>query len=404
MKLRQSLAALLIVAAAASGHAHDAAPAAAGSPCAHAAGVDAGTPVAEVPDYLGGDGAADPAEDARAEAVTQLNYHAAVAAQLGTSPDPRDWALATVVTSLAAGLEDVLLPNGASTNQSDALLGRALDALPNDTLVLWIAIERSNRGNSLWHETALARLREQEADNAAVWIEVLNDAAKRHDEAAVDSALTHMAASRAFDGHFVDQMKAVADVYRRFPLPDELLAAQQARTPGLSAEDAATTSALAMTTALALPGFQHLVNACRVDPTSGRNRNRAGDCATIGRLLASRADTLLASRIGPALLRASQTYVDADVSAARNIDWIYDQYTSLLPTDENDEAAITRFQAYVADWIATGSEVEAMHRAALRAGLAATPPDGWVDRLSPFSAARLRSARTAASASNPNDG
>ena len=393
MKLRQALTGLLIAAATASTHAHDMAAAAAGS-CAHAAVVAADTPVAEAPDYLAGDDAADHTQDARAEAVTRhLNYHTDVAAQLGASPDPRDWALATVVTTLGSGLEDVLLPEGAaSTNPSDELLGRALEALPNDTLVLWIAIERGDRGNTHWHKTALARLREQETDNAAVWIAVVNDAAKRHDEAAVEASLKRMAASRVFDGHFVDQMKAVADVYRRFPMPAEMVAESGAGSAD-SAEAGATTGALAVTAAIALPGFQPLVNACRVDPASRRNRERASDCAAIGRLLAARADTLLASRIGPVLLRVSKTYVDADVDAARVDDWTYHNFTSLLPTDENDPAAFERFHAYVADWIATRSELEAMRRMTLRAGLAATPPDDWIDRLSPFSEERLRSDR-----------
>lgn len=392
MNLQRSFAVLLIAAAAAAGHAQDTAPVTPDS-CTHSAGAASDAAVVETPDYL----ASDDADDARVEAITRnLRYHRAVAAQLGESPDPHDWALATVVMSLESGLEGVVLPKGsASTSASDTLFGRALEALPSDTLVLWIAIKRSDDGNRRWRETALPRLREQEPDNAAVWIEVLNDATKRHDETTVNTALKHMATSSVFDGHFADQMKAVADVYRRFPPPDEMLGAQRAGSAKASAERVATTSALAMTAALALPSFQHLVNACRIDPASGRNRDRAADCATIGRMLAARADTLIASRIGPALLRVSQTYVEADVAAARAADWIYDGYTSLLPTDEDDGAAIERFQSYVAEWIATGSEIEAMRRMALRAGLAPTPPDDWVDRMSPFSEERLRNDRPA---------
>jgi hypothetical protein len=155
-------------------------------------------------------------------------------------------------------------------------------------------------------------------------------------------------------------------------------------------------SALAMTAAAALPSFQPLVNSCRVDPASGRHRDRAPDCAAIGRLLAAHGDTLVATRLGPALLRVSQTYVDADLAAARGGDWIYDRFTLLLPTEEDDAAAGERLTAFVADWIESRSEFEAMRHMALRAGLAPAPPDDWVDRLSPFAEERLRGDRQAA--------
>lgn len=397
MKLLQSIAAGLLLAASLTARAESAGETADGS-CEHPAEADAtDTSAVSMPDYVAeGDVAADASDvDAnsdRADAMARnLDYHRTMATRLAASPDPHDWALATVVMSLEAGLEEIVLRrNRTSPKPSDTLLGRALDSLPNDPLVLWVAVERGERGGIQRRDQALLRLQELEPDNAAVWMEVLAAAASRHDEAAIGLALARMAMSREYNSHFADQMKAVAGVYLRFPPPAELLVAGETAATKPSAETVVAAQALAMTTATAMPSFQHLVNACRVDPASGRNRDRVADCATVGRLLAAHGDSLVAARIGPAVLRVSQTYTADDQREARDFDWIYSQYLAALPTEESPQAA-ERFARHFDDWIASGSEIEAMRRTVARAGLATSPPDDWVDRYSQFSEERQRS-------------
>jgi hypothetical protein len=394
MKLQQSIAALLIAVAAAACHAGGAATAAA----AACTPPELATPPARSTSAGGSAATADAACDPDAAAMrAQAAYHDALHDLLAQSADPRDWALATLVHAFGSRIAPQ-----QRDRADDALLGRALAATPDDALVSWIALERSGRGRAAWRSAALQRLRTQEPDNAAVWLEILTDAARRDDAAGVDAALARMAASGTFDGHFADLLNAVAGAFRRLPAPDAIVAQSTVKHAPPSADTAPIAAAFALTAAAALPAFQPLVNACRVDPANGRHRDRARDCAAAGRIMAAHADTLIASRIGPAVLRVAQTYTDDDVRAARSIDWAYSHYLAMIPTDEADPAFPAQIAVYFADWVDTGSEVEAMRRAALRAGVAADPPAHWIDRYSPFSAERLDSDRSAAAVSAAN--
>lgn len=387
MKLEQSLAAVLAMAAMAcsAGFAGQPSPESADSADSATQPADAAT--------------AQEADDANDAAANEASFRAwndyqkSVADSLARSPDPRDWALAAVVQRM-----DFADRSPASEEKTDGslkraysareekrhdLLQRAFDSAQDDRLVQWMAVREGATDD---RRLALERLRTHEADNAAVWIEVLVDAAKGHDEPAVGEALVRMAGSTAFDGHLGELIKAVRDVYRRYPVPEQLLAQSQ---PTATPEDLATINAFAVTAASGSPGFQHLVNACRIDPATGRNSARRNDCATIGRLLMTRSDTLLTNRIGASILRISKSYTDDDMRAARNDDWIYSSYQSLVPT-EGDAAAVARIAAYQSDWIESGSEMEAMRRATARAGIAPEPPEDWTDRQGIFSEERFR--------------
>ena len=398
MKLLQSLMAALLVAAGLVGNAAETTAAGAGS-CDRPATPDAtAASIVSVPAYAAdasaGDGA-DEATDPQAEAAARAwtDYQQAVASGLAASPDPRDWALAAVFDRMA-----IELPASRSNGDGSALLRRALAAAGDDTVVLWV-VALGDSANGELRGRALQRLRVREPGNAAVWLADLTDATRRNDNTAVRAALTQIAVSATFASHQSDVLRALIDAYRRFPPPAELLSVDSAHP--LSADGFARVSATAISEAIGLPGFQPLVNACRIDTTSGRNVERSADCAAAGRLLATHADTLLATHMGQAVLRAAKTYSDDDVRTARAGDWIYTQFTATLPTEE-DATSLARFAAYQDDWIATGNELEAMRRAAQRAGIASQPPDGWVDRMSPLSARRIEQdvARSAISVGN----
>jgi hypothetical protein len=338
------------------------------------------TAIATTPDYLAGNDEIQ-APDPKAEAAEKawLDYQASVLDALRHSPAPRDWALSTV-----AGLTFDRQPADV---ERDALLKRAMAAAPDDALVQWVAVMRLSPG-AVESAAPLRRLQLLEPDNAAVWLETLIPAQKRNDAAGVDRVLNRMASSGRFDGHFIDLSRALLDVYQRTP-PAAAVAAQD--DPFRSARAAPYAYAAAITSATALPAFQDLLNACRVDPRTGANAQRSIDCAAAGRLMAARSDTLLASRIGLTLLRLSRTFSDEDVSQARTQDWLREQFTAklLAAAGSPDESSAEDMITYQADWMQTGSEVEAMRRAVARAGTPVTPPDDWTDKLSPFSEDRF---------------
>jgi hypothetical protein len=380
MKLQQSFAAMVLLAAIA-GHA-EASSAPASSSSVHTASPPAAAATQSASQNAAqAEGAVEDAQT-KARASAWFAYRRSVIDALSASPDPRDWALAA------------LLPDhdGDGTNlhpHASALLDRALPLAGDDRLVLWIATVQNTDGKSAAHLTALQRLRDIEPENAAVWIVVLDDATARKDDDAIGAALRRMADARRFDTRTAQLAKAVTDVFRRYPVSPELIESLSDRESKPTSEAIAVTTALAVTGAVGMPGFQHLVNACQVVAAGAKNISRRDDCGAAGRLLMLHSDTLVASRIGMAVLRVSKTYESADLEAARSNDWIYDQYLSTVPTEENEQA-LAWATAYQRDWIETGSELEAMRRAMTRAGIALAPPDNWTDTKSVFTEERLR--------------
>jgi hypothetical protein len=328
----------------------------------------------QVPDYT--EAVADEAPDPQETAMrtTWQNYQDSLVDALSHSSDPRDWAL-TAMAKLKFGVDD--------HTADEHLIERAMRAAPNDVLVQWIAM---NRGETT-HDTALQTLHGLEPDNAAVWIEDLNAATKRKDDAGVNAALAKASAARRYDSHIVDFLKAATEIYLHNPVPDAYLAAAPKEMQPLGKDEFAYAYAGAITMAVALSSFQHLVNACRIDPASGKHSARAADCAAIGRLLMAAGDTLIANRIGASLLRVSRAYTEEDVGLGRDLDWVYQRYTDTLSEQRNKDVGIA-WVAHYHDWIDTRSELESLRRELVRNGIAATPPADWVDGASLFSAER----------------
>jgi hypothetical protein len=323
----------------------------------------------------------DPAADADAQAAQKLwqAYQTSVFQALAASSDPHDWALATLVYSDALA--------GDSAEQRRALIERAVAGLPDDPMVLSIALEQA-RGqfSKSTGDDALQSLQILEADNAAVWDEVLVRAAKINDVGGVDTALARMAASTKFDTHWTDALKQLLVAYGRHPVPEEYIRLAYKDSPRMSGSNAARLAATNTWLAMALPALQYTLNACRVNQATGENASRAGDCATVGRLMATQGDILLVNRIGLAVLRVSLTFTQEDIRQARPDDWVYHQYSLVAGQDSADYP-----RNYQEDWFESGSEIGAMRRRLLRAGISVVPPDHWVDNNSVFSEERLHS-------------
>jgi hypothetical protein len=353
------------------GFAADAPDASTGGACTHEIPQSQASAI-DVPNYSV-DSDDDPTHGAEVDAAEQLwrAYQASTFDELSASSNPHDWALATLV--------HVDVAKESDDPYRTALMKRAVLALPDDAMIQWIALEQGQgKKAKVLADAALQALEDLEPDNAAVWNEVLVRAAKNNDTAAQDAALARMATSTRFDTHWADSLRRLLDIR---------LASKN--TPELSAQTVANYSVASTGYAMALPAFQHIVNACRVNPTTGENASRAGDCAAIGRIMATQGDTLIANRIGLAVLRVSRIYTPDDVQRARPDDWIYRQYTSIVKDSSKD--SLRDADSYQDDWFESRSEMEAMRRRVLRAGRPLSPPDGWVDDNSQFSDERLRS-------------
>jgi hypothetical protein len=149
-------------------------------------------------------------------------------------------------------------------------------------------------------------------------------------------------------------------------------------------------AATATTAALALPAFQSLTIACRTNDR-GINAERKDDCQTIGRLLVSKGDTMIATRIGSAMLRVSRSFDETDVAQGRENDWIFSESTKALnPPDNSGVRSLDTARQFQIDWAQTGTELAAMRKAIERAGLPTSPPPDWNDTSASFTPERLR--------------
>lgn len=299
-------------------------------------------------------------------------YQAQIVQRLKSSPDPRDWALA------ATGFRF-----GPDVDELDNLrqLKRAVDAMPDDVLLLWMAVNgaRGKLGGDV-SASALEKLKSADADNGAVWLEVLSVAARNHDHDGVSAALERMSATSQFNNHFIEMSEAIIAAYRRYPMPDALYAEAPDEFKATPKDAMPLIYATTVTAAFALPAFQTLTTACRTDAT-GRNADRAANCRAIGRTMEAHSDTLIGMGIGSAVLRLSRTFDESDVAVARDVAWLRTQLLKLEPTSPD----LQSLGSFHQDWLASNSETDATRKRLERAGVAGCPPNDWIEKDSRFS-------------------
>lgn len=309
-----------------------------------------------------------PAQEAKLAAV--VRYQHAMEASLRASASARDWALSTQVVH--AGEREGA---AAEDDARGALLRRAAESAPNDRLVQWIwAIAPAETSGCTAARpcrdrgSALARL---EPDNGAAWVPAVADAVRFNNAQASDDALARMAAATRYDEVFHDAMGAWLDVFRRFPLPAELLQMPDGKVgdPTLAAQ----VDALAQR-ASALAPYDELVHACQRDARQPAATARLANCAKAGRLMIHQSTTIVAGMVGEAVLHASAAATSEDDDKARTAAWQLEQHAQLAPKGDND-AAQMRTQMDLL--VGSDSEVAALHAELQRAHVPLTPPIGW---------------------------
>jgi len=341
--------------------------------CAASTTSEPSASVVSVPDYQSD----DTSEEARSTAFERdyQAYQDELVRNLTASSDPRDWALA------ATGFHF-----GPDANSAEHLkqLQRAVNAAPDDVLVLWMAVNGSrDQSDGKLSTSALEKLKTADADNGAVWLETLSIAAHKHDHAGASAALKRLSATSRFDNHFVEMSDAIITAYHRYPMSDSLYAEMPDEMKSVSKDAMPLIYATTITSAFALPAFQSLTNACRTDG-KGRNADRAGDCQMIGRMMVANSDTLIGTAIGSAVLRMSRTFDDDDIAAARDTSWVRMQYATMVGNAAPSADLLAAQIAFHQDWLESNSETQAMRKGIERAGISGHPPKDWVDSGSRF--------------------
>jgi hypothetical protein len=270
---------------------------------------------------------------------------------------PRDLALAAIAPGSSAE------PIGPLDDQ----MFRAASLAPDDALVQWLAANRLLAAHDEARAAiAIETLIRLEPYNASVWALALSLAVARHDDAATDDALAHMAKSTRADEHIADALHAWLAAYEGHPRPLSAFA-----NPA-EAGAAPFVDAMAKASAAALPSYRPFLDAC-----STENTHRHDVCATAARVMLYHASSLASRRLGFTLLRTlgADNVTDEDRAARRELAWISANASRVSGFADLDPLAIA---AHREDWRTLGDEYEIMQRAMHRAGLPAEAPLGWV--------------------------
>lgn len=240
----------------------------------------------------------------------------------------------------------------------DALAALA-SANPDDLLVQWVAATSG-------HDAAIANVQRLDADNAAAWGLSLSAA-----DADTPALLRRMASAKRYDDHFADLLAPWLTAVRKHPIHvedvhDSLLPSSSA-AENFSADAAGKAAALSLASASSTSA-SHLaavLTACK----KANEQPHKDACTAIGRLMLNSSRTVVGALIGSTVLGQAGA-LDADgQQRTRRIAWWQESQTNTFA----DEPGL---DAYIDDLASTGSEIEALRRAATRAGKA-EPPTKW---------------------------
>ena len=267
-------------------------------------------------------------------AAWSSDYRVALRAQarmLAGRTDGRSQLAAASLLRMAA--EDV---TGQDDDAFIALLVRAGKLAPDDPLIAWLERLACPASQPACRPAqALARLQRLDPDNAATWLAALEDAVASGDTATIGRTLERAGHADYFDsywgeaGHFLDATLATVSLP---PRSAAVLDAQRRQNNGAAPTDADLRSvqAIAMASALAMPGLASLLRSCRSEDVAVAAARRSS-CLAVATLLAH-SDTLLGRRVGLGL--AVRLTVDLPTGTAwreqlRRFLWLQRQLLSM---------------------------------------------------------------------------
>lgn len=236
--------------------------------------------------------------------------------------------LLRMATNYEAG-EDAL-------NQDDAafaaLLVRAGELAPDDPLIAWLERLGCPASQPLCRpQQALARLQRMEPDNAATWLTSLDEAVADNDHAAIDRALDRTGRAGYYDNYWGEAGYFLDATLPDMPLPPrgaDVRDALRRHGDGVDPSDADVRSvyAIAMASALAMPGLTSLLRSCRSKDVVVAAARRSSCLGVATRMAES--DTLFGRRVGLAL--AVRLTADLPAGAAwreqlRSFTWLQEQ-------------------------------------------------------------------------------
>jgi hypothetical protein len=172
----------------------------------------------------------------------------------------------------------------ATTAIDDA--ARASDLAPDNPAIGWLRLHLCARATSCDIKEAATTMRWVDADNAAAWLPTLAKAQRDKDTVEVDRVLADMAQGQRFDLYGNRATVMMFDALKR---------AQPALPPRYADSDLSRlTEALGVTSAVFLPSFSPVINACRDSQASAERRE---SCLRLSKIM-QRGDAVLTQLVG----------------------------------------------------------------------------------------------------------
>lgn len=313
--------------------------------------------------------------------VALTAYHAEAIRVFSRSRDPFErMAAATLLAdpeyaAAALGTDDVAQ---IALHRDELVSGGLLDA-GDDVQVWWSAAMNCPAATPAVceRETAMARLRALEPDNAAVWLEGLPRATDAADEAAVDAQLLRASQATRFQIHTVARTVRLAQAFERIPPGDALLASlPNDLAPVADHIELGAFAAFGVTMGELLPPISPVMRACTIETAT---RERRDACKAIARVVTENSDSMLGRSIGTKLgLRLARTQGEqaAARAAALRLAW-QTQAAGELQSELDSTGALIGDQ--MLRWLQPGAtEVTAVHSLLTDNAIPLDPPEGWV--------------------------
>ncbi|MFD0724480.1 hypothetical protein [Lysobacter brunescens] len=277
-------------------------------------------------------------------------------------------ALALAATLRGIGLWRETPQSGPDqAGEADAKIRQWLDEAermaPEDVTALVLSMGMIERDQAR-RAALIARWRRLEPDNLAPILH-----ADQPESALFEAA----AAADVFDDHYDDAMRAGIDILSRTSSPALSRLRSAAKDIGPEGHDAVMV--IGFHAASVMPAFQRVSTPCRAE---GIDEVRLRQCDRIARTLMQHGGSMIAERIGTAMLRRLPTSSASDRAAAdamdRESDWLV--YRSGELSQRDLRAYMARFVDELRAFPQIG-ERELMRKLLQASGVPTAPPPGW---------------------------
>lgn len=239
--------------------------------------------------------------------------------------------------------------------------------------VTWVRLaDCDEKANNCPNADMLKQLQTQAADNAAVWMLMMDGAAQANDADAERAALAKAAAAQSYDDYFGIDLQGVASVVGILPpLPDTM---QNTRKG-----DPQTALGVELLIAFSVadqhprPSLKPVLDLCSIDK-AGKNDTLKADCLKVAHLMewgSSPIGRAVGLHIHGELDPSAKASTDND---ARNLAWQMENYDAIGIQAMNDDA---RAAPLLVAARSGGNELSLVLSTLRASGISTEAPSGW---------------------------